>query len=65
MGNNLLNLALKKSVLRLLKQEEIFEEIANESELIKQIHFNSLIYYFNREQDPENLIFSKGAIVFF
>ena len=48
-----------------MKQEEIFEEIANESELIKQIHFNSLIYYFNREQDPENLIFSKGAIVFF
>ena len=53
---------MKKSVLTLLKQKEVFEELANKSEiqiLRKQIHLNSLMYYFQRESDSENFISCK------
>ena len=46
--------------LTLLKQEEIFEKIANEimgsiQNLRKQISFNNITEYFKRNSDPKEL----------
>ena len=55
----------EKESLTLLKQKDIFEELANERtgkipNLSKQIYFNNLLYYFKGESDPKNLSVYKN-----
>ena len=59
-GQQLVKSSSEKVSLTLLKQEEIFEKIANEimgsiQNLRKQISFNNLTEYFKRNSDPKEL----------
>ena len=60
-GKQLFKSRCDKEYLTILKQNEIFEELANEKideiqNLSKQIDFNNLIYYFQGESGPRNFI---------
>ena len=60
-GKQLFKSRWDKEFLTILKQNEIFEELANEKideiqNLSKQIDFNNLIYYFQGESGPRNFI---------
>ena len=57
-GKQLLKSSSEKESLLLLKQKEIFSEFSNErintiQDLIKQIDFNNLAYYFKGESGPK------------
>ena len=61
---------MKKKSLSLLKQKEIFEEIANEGideiqDFSKRFHFNNLVYCFKGEIGPKNFISFKVPKVFY
>ena len=63
-GKKLMKSSSEKQSLTLLKQKEIFEELANErmdeiQNLSKQINFNNLTYYFNGNSDPKKILVLK------
>ena len=69
-GKQLIKFSGGKEYLSLLKQKEIFEELAKErmgeiQNLSKQINFDKLIYYFKRETDPKKIISFEGRLAFF
>ena len=69
-GKQLVKSSSETEFLTLLKQKDIFEELANERmdkipDLNKQNDFNNLIYYFKRESDPKNFISFKGPLSFY
>ena len=58
----------EKEFLALLKQKEIFEELANErmkmQNLSKRINFNNSIYYFKDDSGPKDFIGFKDPVAF-
>ena len=66
----LINSSSEKLSLTILKENEIFKELANEriyeiQDLSKQIDFNTLVYYFKAENVPKNVINFKGPLAFY
>ena len=52
---------VEKESLTILKQKEVFDEVANErmceiQNLSKQTNFNNLIYYFKDQSGPKDFI---------
>ena len=66
----LINSSSEKLSLKILKENEIFKELANEriyeiQDLSKQIDFDSLVYYFKAENVSKNVINFKGPLSFY